>query len=425
MSGAASRNYGRRLIDILHTRGSLGLDTQVSACATEELCSLEELYGREEYACLANDRGRNMYFAAAIKFVLKIHGDSRPWLEIGPGGNACLTKIVLANSGACVYAIEGNPSAIKPFRQSTKSFGSRVQVVQGLVGGSASLQIPRHLYSVLLSEIIGHIATIENCVSIFSNFGRSNPEIAESIQDAIPRFFGTGIVPVNLQRETTQQLTVAAVLPRLALVDHIPFEQLCTFDGDIYGQVFEAFDTLDILRNPDKYTRALAHTLEWVNRTNEDAHIDGFAMYMFIGNPGKHSQVGYGRDEVFSMFKTVTNPHNAVNARGVLSEHESLLPGANVKLFSTNHRFLHSQVPFSTNWHNVFLPINATRIVLRPNDCLRCTVVNHVDRAPIVYELRVDAPHGQSTTVGFGSTDVIRTTQKLRNYKVDPNKTQA
>ncbi len=71
-----------------------------------------DIYNEEKYSSMSTDINRNRVYNKGIKFAVDSFHIDRviQILEIGPGADACLTKMILnCNKNLFVHAIESNP----------------------------------------------------------------------------------------------------------------------------------------------------------------------------------------------------------------------------------------------------------------------------------------------------------------------------
>ena len=358
----SARNPGAFLVGYKYEKG----DNLSSVNAMAKF--LTSAYTEGTYNDMTADTGRNKYFDTVIRHCSK---ENTVWFEIGPGAHACLTKMVLsANEHNVILAVEGNRDAAISCRGVVRSYGKRIKVVHGYIGNEKRCRYMGYFNkpcNVILAEIVGHIASNENIVSIIAKFAEQNTNIGKYIKEAVPRFFGTCIVPINLSRTVParMRMKIYAICPTHYLLENVPFAHLAAFNSDPMGQCFEAFDMLHIIQNPAKYrTTSRESKLMWQNTTQDAETVHGLCTYMFIGNPCNMAADGNfeSRDAIFTKFCA------DVRRR---TRH-----GAEAGLWTTNNVTVHYGCPKSTNWAHVFFPLPDGWVV-EVGETLSIKIVTH------------------------------------------------
>ena len=275
--------------------GRCTLDTQVGWRDDETQIHTDlAAYTATGYGCMDNDTWRNVYFRRAIA---SYSNSGRPpptlpgtvraaaivypsvrtqdafsrWLEIGPGASGTLSRMVLgASPETHLVAVEAVEASADTARQLLEEqYPGRSTVVHGLAGQVVPLVSDRQ---VLLAEILGHFGSSEGYVAILhacaSRYDMSG------IRAAVPRYFGTRVVPVDL---SDTRMTVAAITTTLVLVDKFPF--VTTQISGNHGTM-ELYDALHELRYPKVEVRVT--TSYWEVETNRPFH--GLGFYVCFGD---------------------------------------------------------------------------------------------------------------------------------------------
>lgn len=143
------------------------------------------------------------------------------WLEIGPGALGTLTRMVLDASGInSVVAIEAVPASAEKLKKALLDYSSRLTIVTGLAG---HVPLPSGCeFDALIAEILGHFASSEGYVAIIHLCSLHYPSLKKTVKLAIPAFFGTKMVPVDLSK-VTKPLSIGAIGERLTLFSRFPF----------------------------------------------------------------------------------------------------------------------------------------------------------------------------------------------------------
>ena len=184
---------------------------------------LKTFYEGTGYSCMDQDVYRNAYFAQAIQKAAK-QGLTK-WVEIGPGALGTLTKLILrSNSRTEVVAVEAVDSSVKLLKSKLRTWTQkgRATVVEG-VGGKVPIEGVN--CEVLIAEILGHIASNEGWTATLHALGKQNPRWKETIQQIIPAYYGTKMVPVDISTacKLDSDLVVGS---NLAFVSSLPFSQI-------------------------------------------------------------------------------------------------------------------------------------------------------------------------------------------------------
>jgi hypothetical protein len=231
----------------------------------------------DKYATMNWDVHRNAYFQRALH---KASSNSvNTWIEIGPGGSAYLTRMVLCVSpNNTIYAIEGAPTSAENARKSLKDAGflpQRYHVKTGFAGAVALP--PRVVFNGFVAEILGHVASNEGYVNILHQCSRAYPALRENISVIVPRVFGTKIVPVSL----TKNFQVSQINPKMALFQHfsVPDNQLT--DQHVTA---EMYDALYELKNGPQRPEDHPYVFRGECEIQREGPLDGFVLYTVFGD---------------------------------------------------------------------------------------------------------------------------------------------
>ena len=227
-----------------------------------------EHYDANQYEVMCCDQYRNTFFQQAID---EASTKYTSWLEIGPGADACLTKMVLNYPKNTITAVEGSHKAYNKFM--TKMNGmiekKRVTPVSGYAG-SANVKLHKQ-HEVLLSELLGHWASSEGYCEVLRQCGIRYP----SFKHVIPEFFGTMLVPVDLSE--TRYITPTMIGEKIVLLRDFQFIESRLSKND---QLMEAYHASQILRQGDNREPGIKYTSFTVTKAGR---MHGFASYLVYG----------------------------------------------------------------------------------------------------------------------------------------------
>ena len=160
-----------------------------------------DVYTEEGYKTMTQDRPRNDVYRGAIKRA--VDGGYRNFLEIGCGGDACLTRMVLDNPGTTITALEGNENAANAaaitlmlqdynesrfdIRLGLSTSSSLDDFFLGQAGGKVR---------VVLQEVLGFIASREGVVPVFRDLQQ---RLGFGSWGAIPSHCATFFTPTFVQ----------------------------------------------------------------------------------------------------------------------------------------------------------------------------------------------------------------------------------
>jgi len=123
------------------------------------------------YGTMTHDAVRNARYASAIR-----QAPEQAWVEIGPGADAVLTKMVLdRDRDTTVLAVEGNPGAVAALRRQLRPYGGRAKVVASMSDEPAAVLALQREFKLgagrrpaLVQEIIGVLASSEGAARVVS-----------------------------------------------------------------------------------------------------------------------------------------------------------------------------------------------------------------------------------------------------------------
>eukprot|EP00462_Mataza_sp_D1_P004638 CAMPEP_0175102724 /NCGR_PEP_ID=MMETSP0086_2-20121207/8629_1 /TAXON_ID=136419 /ORGANISM="Unknown Unknown, Strain D1" /LENGTH=354 /DNA_ID=CAMNT_0016377633 /DNA_START=249 /DNA_END=1313 /DNA_ORIENTATION=- len=328
-------------------------------------------YYEGNYACMDNDVWRNAYYRSAIKEVsskLQLHN----WFEIGPGASGTLSKMVLeADSRNELLAIEAVESSAKLVTKKLKEFSSRFRVLWGLAGKMCEPEdaVPAEA---LVSEILGHFGSSEGYVSILNSLGKY--KFLKHVKTAIPLWFGTRMVPVDLTGMKNARL--GCIGPKAVHFWKLRFADIELVPSGLHGTM-EMYNSMEELKrsSQSKLGQARRFTCEWGIECESPRPFHGFGFYLVYSDDDK-------------------GPWQTSDA-------------------STRHA--------STSWSNPFVPIQGGEFLVQNGDRVRCRVSCFVEQDEPSYEYHVTVTRQTEKvldeTIRIGYNDLIPVLYTLRQAK--------
>ena len=189
-----------QLMQQLMARHKRCLGLQAPPCGSSALVSAERLktYDEEGYSTMTHDRPRNAIYRGAIRQA--VAGGCERFIEIGCGGDACLTRMVLDEAGTTVAAFEGNEGAASAAYAGLLHTGyceSRYSIHAVLSTAPALGEVAaRSSIQAVLQEVLGYIASREGVVPVFRDLQR---RLGRGSWAALPSHCATFFTPTLVQ----------------------------------------------------------------------------------------------------------------------------------------------------------------------------------------------------------------------------------
>ena len=189
-----------QLMQQLMARHKRCLGLQAPPCGSSALVSAERLktYDEEGYSTMTHDRPRNAIYRGAIRQA--VAGGCERFIEIGCGGDACLTRMVLDEAGTTVAAFEGNEGAASAAYAGLLHTGyceSRYSIHAVLSTAPALGEVAaRSSIQAVLQEVLGYIASREGVVPVFRDLQR---RLGRGSWAALPSHCATFFMPTLVQ----------------------------------------------------------------------------------------------------------------------------------------------------------------------------------------------------------------------------------
>lgn len=174
---------------------------------------IAEEFDLDSYRSMTNDEERCAFYKRMIIDV--IQGDTQKWLEIGPGADTCLSKILLCTYPDVFYwGVEVNKYALKKARKAIQEY-KNASVHYGFIDENYRDLPPSIDY--VLHEIFGVIASSEGVCKALISLRKRYP-----LMKSIPEYAETFLVPLALPPDDIIKDPVL-IINRKLLRCHLPF----------------------------------------------------------------------------------------------------------------------------------------------------------------------------------------------------------
>lgn len=189
-----------------------------------------DVYRVEGYSSMTYDEKRNRVYRMAIESA--INDGNTVFLEIGPGHDACLTKMVLeADEKSTVTAIEADALAASGATAALKTFGpagDRWDVIEGRSSDKTSAvndALSSKPFRVILQEILGYVASREGIVRIFADLQQRLPSPPNRcLPGAAATFYTPTFVTLDLLRHNFNGRDPLLASKDYLLVSRLPLD---------------------------------------------------------------------------------------------------------------------------------------------------------------------------------------------------------
>ena len=186
-------------------------------------------YNEEGYGNMTLDFPRNTRYLAAIRHHVA-KGKLR-WLEVGPGEDAVLTKMVMKagddqDTETQILSIEGNAKAVPKARQKLKQYGARARTVSALSTDQDAVDAI-HAYGTvqgIVQEVLGFFASSEGAAFIVAELKKEASLSTASV--CVPTRAATFCCPIyftqqrlGIQNEIYVAENAFALVRKLGIID--------------------------------------------------------------------------------------------------------------------------------------------------------------------------------------------------------------
>lgn len=167
----------------------LPLYVQLSGDEEYSTKSIAESFDTQNYRDMANDKTRVEFYNSAIK---ESYTAGSRWLEVGPGSDVCLSKLLLESRPEAFYfGVEVNKTAYKKAKSLLQPY-KNASVFNGFVDRQTFTKFPSEVEFVL-HEIFGTISSLEGVGQVMSVLKQRYPEAK-----SVPEYTSTHLVPLQL-----------------------------------------------------------------------------------------------------------------------------------------------------------------------------------------------------------------------------------
>lgn len=236
-------------------------------------------YNEEGYGNMTLDMPRNARYRAAIEY--HVQQNKRKWLEVGPGEDAVLTKMVMqADDDTQILAIEGNAKAVPKARAALKQFKARFQIVSALSTDDDAVAAMQAYGTVqgIVQEVLGFFASSEGVAAILAGLKR-DAALAASVV-FVPRRAATFCCPIYF---TQPRLGISSELyvaeNAFALVRKLGIFECRTDTGGTWTPRAAAVEYLDF--TADAEALAAPQFRRAVFTTTTAARVNGIACWIW------------------------------------------------------------------------------------------------------------------------------------------------
>jgi hypothetical protein len=235
-----------------------------------------DAYDHEKYTSMNQDKVRNTCFRRAIaRAAIHANADST-WLDIGTGGSALLSLMILrqiSGSDALVVGIEGNLTSARSARTAIRQSGHNINsflLLEGLAEDVVPQLKQALIIHVVVAEILGTFASSEGYPLLLKT-------LCLTPTRTIPRYAATFVGPICLDKIRFRRGRGRYWHPRTLLAAHINLNQMSmAADGWRAAEFFdfegESIADLPLLQE---------HVHEFL--VAESGFVDGIGCFLWCG----------------------------------------------------------------------------------------------------------------------------------------------
>lgn len=234
-------------------------------------------FSHEGFFSMTTDRSRNNAYALAL-FIAMQHGLKRV-LEIGPGADACLTKIALER-GAEVWCVEGN---IRTHRIASKVLLGKhgAHIYHAMASSDFTKQLVKRVCpQIIVSELVGFIASGEGLPRILADV---QTQLASAGATAVflPGHVSTRFIVASVNSVDMRHNSVLYVAKQFSLVRRLDFEKI-NMSSSCQGAIWEEFDC-NVPLQPQLHQ---IHTNKFV--VSRSGVVNSLALWLCVGFNGQY-----------------------------------------------------------------------------------------------------------------------------------------
>lgn len=186
-------------------------------------------YNEEGYGNMTLDFPRNTRYRAAI--LAHVKKNKLKWLEVGPGKDAVLTKMVMEagddeDKDTMILSIEGNDKAVPEARKKLKQYKTRAKLISALSTDQESIDAI-HAYGTvqgIVQEVLGFFASSEGVAYIVAELKKEAAMASTAVY--VPTRAATFCCPIyftqarlGVQNEVYVAENVFALVRKLGIIE--------------------------------------------------------------------------------------------------------------------------------------------------------------------------------------------------------------
>ncbi len=257
----------------------------------DKINQVVETYTKEGYSCMTYDSIRNRAYQIGINaginlIAKKLSLNNINITEIGPGADACLTKMVAQTRKGVMYkGIEGNKDSAKKCQKLLRNLHFdpiRYKIIQAMSNDTKTElnSIYRETH-ILLHELVGFIASREGLIYILNDICKRNyNKLPKMIPSIISTFFTPTFVDKNTFKKT-QGIMRVEKYPNIILMQPFPFNNIKTTPLWPQCGTLEFFDFLSVEDNSIDLSKQMMYKSEFTIET--ETKINSLTCFIYVG----------------------------------------------------------------------------------------------------------------------------------------------
>jgi hypothetical protein len=331
----------------------------------DSIQSATSIYDKEKYSSMTSDVNRNRVYQKGIKLAIETQILNCPLqiLEIGPGADAVLTKMILAcKTPMFLTAIEGNPksatSAIVALRNYDKK---RFQVMQGNSNNDKFKSFFKsHTFDILVQEILGFIASSEGIAYIINDFHEKNKKSKNivMIPGSAATFYSLCFITQKEIQSHFRRRTELLIGEDYIILPKLNFENINMFPKQMGCLEFLDFNNLNMIQTrTEKFD------------VTQDVAINSLAFFIWAGFPFANEEDKSKRKSRTTHMVSTNFPYGAEQSLGTSEKTK----WTNVLSLSSN---ANEGMSAASNWQNKVLILPETVNLARKQTLFVDTIVD-------------------------------------------------
>jgi len=224
--------------------------------------SIAESFDTQNYNDMSRDKTRVEFYNSVIK---DVYTDKSKWLEVGPGSDICLSKLLLeSRPDAFYFGVEVNKAAYKKVKSLLRPY-KNASVFNGFVDRQTFTKFPPEI-DFILHEIFGTISSLEGVGQVMSVLKQRYPNAK-----SVPEYTSTHLVPLQLDIQDIIKDPTLIVNDKL-FRGRIPFDK----------SKLSSPATLEYLNFNENFSLTQSHTTRCV--IEKDGVLNVIGIYIVIGH---------------------------------------------------------------------------------------------------------------------------------------------